>query len=136
VYIIYQVNIKKSIKEKKIIAATLSLEHDQVAEYLMADLNTSILDDTIIKTRVLKEKIDYPWILKYIRKKYFNGYWERYEMQITFCKPTDSVLLKPDLKYLPCYNFFNNLINNNSQTIGETGYYFLKNQVLPYYEVL
>ena len=127
VYIIYHINNTKSISEKKILAATLSLEHDPVAEYLMTDLNVSLLEDSIIKTRVLKEKIDYPWIIKYIRKKYFNGYWERYEMQITFCKPTDSVLLKPDLKYLPCFSFFNNLIEHNAQKIGETGYYFLKN---------
>ncbi len=127
VYIIYQVSEEKLKNEKKLLAVNLASEHDPVAEFLMKDVYQEINADSTLHAFTLQKKIDYPWIFKYIHKKYFNGYWDRYDLQITICSPEDSVLIRPDNNYKHCFTFFNNLISHNAEEVSGTGFYFLKN---------
>lgn len=127
VFVIYEVGKTKLINEKKLMAMNLAAEHDPIAEYLIFEQGNKINNDTIIERLVFKENLDYPWIYKYIRKKYFSGYWDRYDLQMTICKPEDSVLLNPDKIYKPCFDFFNSLISKHAEALKGTGYYFLKN---------
>jgi two-component system, NtrC family, nitrogen regulation sensor histidine kinase NtrY len=127
VYTIYQVTEEKAKNEKKLLAINLASEHDPIAEYLFIDLLKEIRSDSTIFEFSLQNKIDYPWIFRYIHKKYFSGYWERYDLQLTLCNPGDSVLIKPEIIYKPCYTFFENLIHRNAEKISGSGFYFLKN---------
>jgi len=126
VYVIYQVAEGRSLNEKKVMAANIASEHDPVAEYLLFEMGQSINSDTTLHRLALQKKIDYPWIYKYVRKKFFSGYWERYDLQITLCRPNDSLLIKPEIVYKPCYSFFKKLISHNSEIISGTNFYFMK----------
>jgi len=108
IYVIYQVTEKKSLREKKDLATSLAYEHDQIAEYLIGDIGESIESDTTLRMLLLRHKIDYPWLYKYIKKKYFTGYWDKYELQATICRPVDSVLIEPKLLHEHCFDFFSN----------------------------
>jgi two-component system, NtrC family, nitrogen regulation sensor histidine kinase NtrY len=127
VIVIYAVSERKLQDDKRKLAKELSSEHDQVAEYLVVDLGNKMSFDTTLRQMALKENIDFPWIYKYIRKKYFAGYWDRYDLQVTICKPNDSVLISPDNYFHPCFPFFNNLIESKAEQINKTNFYFLKN---------
>lgn len=127
IYVIYQVTEKKSLREKKDLATSLAYEHDQIAEYLIGDIGESIESDTTLRMLLLRHKIDYPWLYKYIKKKYFTGYWDKYELQATICRPVDSVLIEPKLLHEHCFDFFSNLMSQNTQEISGTSFYFLKN---------
>lgn len=127
IYTIYNITERKSINERKVLAVNLASEHDVIAEYLINDISRDINADTILHRLTLQKRIDYPWIYKYIRKKYFSGYWERYYMQLTICNPNDSVFIRPENINKPCLNFFNNLILHNTEKIPGTNFYFLKN---------
>ncbi len=123
---IYLVDIRKSENdEKKLVFALLS-ERDPIAEYLTTDLNRIIRSDTILKNKLSRKDIDFPWIYKYIHKRYFSGYWDRYDLQLTICNQSDSLLLKPETIYTQCFSFFNSLISHEGVEIGSTGFYFLK----------
>jgi len=127
VYSIYRITEDKSKNEKKILAVNLATEHDPVAEYLFVDIYNEMKADSTLHTFTLQKKIDYPWIVRYIHKKYFSGYWDHYDLQLTLCNPEDSVLIKPEIIYRPCMLFFNTLIKQNAEKVGSTGFYFLKN---------
>lgn len=127
VYTIYNFSKNRDERDEKAMAVALSSEHDPVAEYLIIDLNKSIRSDTVLRRKVSLNDFDYPWIYKYIRKKYFSGYWERYELQVTFCSIYDSLLLKPAKTYKPCVSFFNSIFQNQAEEILGTDFYFLKN---------
>jgi hypothetical protein len=50
-------------------------------------------------------------------------------MQITLCRPTDSVLLElPEYQWYYCYGFFDDVINNLGFSIPKTRFYYLDNQ--------
>lgn len=127
VYVFFQVSNQRQEQDKKQLAVTLSSEHDVVAEYLISENGHRIQFDTTIRRLSLHKVIDYPWLYKYVRKKYFSGYWERYDMQMTICQPEDSVLVQPDLYYLPCLDFFSTLIAVNSERLEGTNFFYLKN---------
>ncbi len=127
VYTIYDETEEKSINEKKVLAVNLASEHDPVAEYLVYDIGKEISADTTLHRLTLQKKIDYPWIFKYMRKKYFSGYWERYDLQIAICNPKDSIFIRPETVYKPCLSFFKNIITHNCEEIPGTNFYFLKN---------
>jgi two-component system, NtrC family, nitrogen regulation sensor histidine kinase NtrY len=127
IVLIFQVTEQKLGNEKRVLASNLSSEHDPVAEYLIHDMGTNLGSDTLIKRLSLQNKIDYPWIYRYIRKRYFSGYWVRYDLQVTICKSSDSVLIKPENMYQPCFNFFNTLLSHSAELVKGTKFYFLKN---------
>ena len=82
--------------------------------------------DTTLKRHVIVDELDYPWIYKYVRKRYFSGYLDRYDLQLTICNEDDSVLIKPDNQLYHCFSFFNNLTQNRAEKITSHSY-FLKN---------
>lgn len=127
VYLIYHVTEIKSENESKTVAVSLSTEHDPVAEYLLIDLGKSIQNDKVLKTLATEPNLDYLRLYKHFKKNYFSGYWEKYELQITICNPYDSVLLRPDIVYQPCFYFFKNLLRKNAETVPNSDFYFLKN---------
>lgn len=127
VYVFFFVSSGRQEKEKREMAVTLSTEHDIVAEYLISENGNRIQYDSTIRRMTLQRAIDYPWLFKYIRKKYFSGYWDRYDMQITICRPEDSVFIQPELTYQPCFNFFDSLVTNHAERLPGTSFYYLKN---------
>ncbi len=126
VFITYKIGNKKILEEEKKLAQELSMERDKIAENLLADLSLKIYSDTTLYKEIFKKDIDYPWILKYVKKRYFTGYLDRYDMQLTICKPEDSVLIKPNYQFSHCYAFFDSIIKNYTEKIS-TNFYFLKN---------
>ena len=74
IYAIYHVSKKKNEVVEESIAQNLLLEHDPVAEYLLSDVAKTIVSDTLLKRKISYKEFDFPWIYRYIRKKYFSGY--------------------------------------------------------------
>jgi signal transduction histidine kinase len=128
VYNVYYIMDKKSANERKSLAANMS-ERDPVAEYLFIGLYNSLNTDSTIQRVVFKRNVDKPWLDKYIRKNFFSGYFEKYDMQVILCKQGDSVLINPLLVYRPCAEYFENILKSSSEEIAETNFYFLKNSM-------
>ncbi len=126
VFTIYRIgNIKLEDVEKEI-AVGLADERDKLAESLFENINQKFIYDSTLYQNCISENIDYPWIYKYIRKKYFTGYWERYDLQLTICRSNDSVLIRPDNQLHQCFTFFDSLIQTSMIKVAEN-FYFFKN---------
>jgi signal transduction histidine kinase len=126
VFIIFKIGNKRLQAEEIEYAQSLAIERDRVAEVLLNEIGEKIQQDTTVLKKIDNGIIDYPWLYKYIRKKYFSGYLDRYDMQLTICQPDDSVLTKPDYHIHPCFDFFDSIIHNNAELISNN-FYFLKN---------
>ncbi len=119
---------EKIESQKEIELAKLSSEHDAVAEMLFADLSDQLRTDSLLIGRLSYEIIDIDRIYKYLERVYFSGYWTKYDIQITLCRPEDRVYIEPPVgEWFPCYEFFDNLILQQGLPIRESDFYFLNN---------
>jgi two-component system, NtrC family, nitrogen regulation sensor histidine kinase NtrY len=118
-------------KEKSIrssLAMSLANEHDPIAEYLFDDLNKQIVKDTSIVNRINSHMIDINNLYDYLKKNYFTGYWNKYDIQITLCGPKDSVLIEvPEFQWFYCYGFFNDIIDHQGISLPGSNFYFIEN---------
>lgn len=114
--------------QKEIELAKLSSEHDAVAEMLFSDLTKQLKSDSALIGRLSYEIIDRDLIFEYLQRMYFSGYWSKYDLLITLCRPPDSVYIEsPEIQWYPCYPFFDGLVGGEGIQIEDSDFYFLNN---------
>lgn len=117
---------KKEHINRSTLAVSLNNEHDPVAEYLFEDLSERIQQDTFIVNQLREQQIIIEDLYDYLNKKYFQGFWTKYHMQIALCGPEDSVLLEAqELHWAHCYGFFEELIAEGGLRQTGTNFYYL-----------
>ncbi|MDT8431842.1 MAG: ATP-binding protein [Bacteroidales bacterium] len=114
--------------QKEIELAKLSTEHDAVAEMLFSDLTNQLQSDSALVRRLSYEIIDRDLIFEYLQRAYFSGYWTKYDLMITLCRPPDSVYIEaPEERWYPCYSFFEGMVGDEGILVEDSNFYFLNN---------
>ncbi len=117
---------KEEIIQKSLVYS-LTNEHDPVAEYLFEELSREIEHDTLI-INSLNRTYDIDEFFNYLSKNYFAGYWNKYNLRITLCGPSDSVLIEiPDYQWFYCYGFFDDIVQEAGISLPESHFYYLDN---------
>lgn len=126
-FCLYHNKETKEHEERKLMALRLSTDQDKIGEYLYADLENSILNDSTLINLFLGAWYDPSGedaCINYIRNHYFNGYWSKYNAQVTLCYPEKQLSLKPSDIIVGCNEYFNNVIDNiTDKTSNKTLYY-------------
>jgi signal transduction histidine kinase len=130
VYILlFAVNLteRKDFQKNKSLAISLATEHDPVAEFLFEDLSADLEADLGLKAHMQPDTFNIINLYDYLVKNYFSGYWKKYNVKITVCRPQDSVLVNGNNMYwYPCYDFFEELIDFNGLEIPATRFYYIE----------
>ncbi|MCK4879926.1 MAG: hypothetical protein KAS82_04665, partial [Bacteroidales bacterium] len=133
-------------REREVELVKLSSEHDPVAEMLFSEMSMAIRNDSVIARYLNQPRIDIDQIdqvVNRLRRNYLSGYWTKYDLQITVCRPDDRVYLEPpDDEYHHCYTFFNEMILESGVEVPGSDFYFLDNlngrisylASIPYYQ--
>jgi len=123
----------------------LSSEHDPVAEMLFGDMSMAMRNDTVIARFLNQDHIDINHVDRVydrLSRNYFSGYWTKYDLQVTVCRPHDRVYLEPpDDEWLHCYSFFDEMILERGMEVPGSDFYYLDNlngrisylAAIPYY---
>lgn len=115
-------------REKEVELVKLSSEHDPVAEMLFSELSMAIRNDSILPLFLNGPYIEIDRILDRLRRNYLSGYWTRYDLQVTVCRPDDRVYIQPpDDEWRHCYTFFDEMILQHGIGIPGSDFYFLDN---------
>ncbi len=109
-FTLYKYNNIKENDKRKLLALKLSSENDPVAEFLFSDLNKKINSDSLLESKI-RHKMSEDSLAIYIKNKYFKGYWTKYRTQITICRPSQTLLIKPEMVQENCDVYFNNKIS-------------------------
>ncbi len=137
-----QYNAVKTERQREVELVKLSSEHDPVAEMLFSEMSMAIRNDSILATFMNHPFVDIDPLVNHLRRNYFSGYWTKYDLVITVCRPDDSVYLEPPVDELfPCYNFFQELVETDGIAIPSSDFFFLDNlngrisylAAIPYY---
>lgn len=130
VFFITKETERKEKNSLKVIATNLGAEHDPVAELLLEEINNKIKEDTEL-ANLLSHQIssndEFEKVYQYMQKKYFNGYWEKYDFGLTICTESSDIRLDND-EYKHCYTFFRQLTDTFGLPLPNTNFNFLDNQ--------
>jgi two-component system, NtrC family, nitrogen regulation sensor histidine kinase NtrY len=123
---IIDTNRVKEQNNKKVLALNLANEHDPVAELLLDDLVKKISSDKQLPLYIFEKPINVNKLYSYIQRKFFSGFWQKYDLRLNTCSPSDSIYLaSPDNSWAPCYSFFNDLLNHYGVKLQNSKFYFL-----------
>ena len=132
-YSVFEITSETRVKEKnnrKVLVVNLGAEHDPVAELLFNELSQQIQEDEEL-ARLMKKTVfsfeEWDEIYYYLRNKYFQGYWDRYDMVHTICNDTSSILVNGE-RIMHCITFFNGMTEEYGNTVPGTRFYYLNNQ--------
>jgi len=93
VYFIAKHTALKETNNMKVLAENLATEHDPVAEYLMDGLNRKLVNDSVLANYLFDLNFSKEEILYHLQDRYFNGFWGKYLLRFTDCRPEDSLIL-------------------------------------------
>lgn len=120
------------IKERnirKVMAVNLANERDQVAEFLLEEIEVGLRTDTALTSMMHDPAIHDEEIYVYLNNKYFNRFFIKYEIQIATCSADDDLFLEDTNELVDCYKFFNSMIKDDGVNIFPgSGFYYLDNQ--------
>ena len=123
----YHVDYKEK-EQRKLLALRMTQSRDQVAEFLFDDIRTKTLQDTTFRRMVnglVFQGGDETQLREYLRKGYFNEYWERFELMVTVCGPGRLLNVKPAGFVIECQQYFRDLVEHLGQPTGTDSLYFI-----------
>jgi len=139
---INRINVER---QREVELVKLSSEHDPVAEMLFEEMSMAIRNDSVFATYLNQDIIDIDQVdqvVNRLRRDYLSGYWSKYDLTVTVCRPDDRLYLEPpDDSYEHCYTFFNELVLERGIEIPGSDFFFLDNlngrisylAAIPYY---
>lgn len=122
--IIYRVTVSKEREVQKLLAVNLVAEHDPAAEVFLAEIQQDINQDPNIPDLLLQP---YENLEEYLEFTYFSGFFRQYDLQITICSGSDSLIIHPQNTVVPCFPFFDKMIEDQGIPLTGTNFYYLDN---------
>jgi two-component system, NtrC family, nitrogen regulation sensor histidine kinase NtrY len=116
---------EKEAEVRKVLAANLANERDAGAEFFITILNDEIKENQELTEYVIQK--DMSKVYNIIFEKHFKKYLNKYDLQVSICEGSDSLLIKPDNVYTHCLNFFSEILSESGIPIPETNFYYLDN---------
>ncbi len=128
-FILRNTKIKEN-ETKKVLVVNLANERDQIAEMLLSSVDKKILKDTVVRDLLRGYLENEGVILDHLRRKYFSGYFRKYDIQISICNPNDELTLLQDnsTEVVQCYRFFDDMLKDGGVYLSVSNFYFLDNQ--------
>lgn len=124
---------EKREKEQRILLAThLADSRDQLAEYFYKTTAAAIQNDTLVPAILNPGKIDSSAesrALDYIQYTYFQGFWSKYHVQLTFCQPGKKLNIKPANVITECDTYFNEQMANYLSPVGNSNLFYLNQSI-------
>ena len=123
--LIYSTTVSKEREIQKLLAVSLVAEHDPAAEVFLSEIQEQIYVDPNIPGYLM---LPYEVLEEYLERTYFSGFFRQYDLQITICTGSDSLILQPNQSIVPCFPFFEEMIDSYGYRLpGTTSFYFLDN---------
>ena len=130
---ILDVHLTEREKEKrKLLASELTSKRDPLMEYEFYKASNEIIADSALFKLLAEwqaQHIEDQVIHKYISDKFFNNFWNSYDLLITICKPEDVLNIQPEGYLENCFLYFSGILSaKNSESLGN-GLYFLPDRM-------
>jgi signal transduction histidine kinase len=140
IYIVVFVTNVSAQKEKEVrtnLVTQLMDERDDVAELLIQDVEKTMKSDDILLHYLINPVSNQDSLIyNHLNKKYFFGFWKKYDLEITVCGNNPS--LPNENQAENCENYFNNKIIKSAKKLKNSSYNFSDNHngTITYFGIL
>lgn len=122
--LVYQTIQKRDKEVQKLLAINLSAEQDPIAEVLLARMQNQLYSDSVIPTLLTPPYLD---LENYLIRTYFSGYFRKFDIQVTPCSSTDSLIIQPEDVSEPCFPYFERMIERSGIIVPGSSFYYMNN---------
>ncbi len=115
---------KKEHKKQKELIKQLANDNDPMAERFLREINERINSDTVLLNKIsdVSENQDLE-IYDYLKRKYFYGFWERYDLEISLCGNTE--FYRDENHAENCEGYYQSELNNFGEKIENTKFWLM-----------
>jgi len=117
----------KELEQRKALALKLAVENDPVAEYMYAELERSLQEDTAINVEAFQFASNNESLFEHINDKHLRGFWEKYDVQMTVCQTEDSLFIQEQDRTVSCLSFFKGLVKTQGNSTMAKNFFHLDN---------
>jgi two-component system nitrogen regulation sensor histidine kinase NtrY len=117
---------QKENDNRKVYAEKLATEQDPIAEHLYTEIEPQILDDSLLM-HYLDNPKTYTDFEKRLTQRYFSGYWEKYDIHITYFDTACNAVIRPRKQSPDNLSYFDDLIGRSGQETFSNNLYYLQN---------
>ncbi len=119
-FALHRFNEEKDKETRKTLVLQLASEQDPVAEFLFLEIENALFNDNQLQNLVRNDPYNEALIYNYLQYHYFYDFWAKYDLQVTVCRPHETLLIKPENVEMECAEFFNDYIQAfGKETISE-----------------
>ena len=126
--ILYNSTQNKEQEVRQSLAYKLTSKRDKLAEYLYPNIEKSILQEPVVKKYLLlalAQPDSAFMLLDYIKSKFLNNYWNKYDVQPYICHTDNQLELKSSNQLVSCADYFTNKISKMGVKTISNNLYFL-----------
>ncbi len=127
-YEINRFNGEKEMSYRNLYAIQLSNEQDPVGEYLFEEISKKITSDSIFAGELSVSQDPKAFAEDFLRRKYLNGYFTKYHLQVTICRPRNVLLIVSTDSEISCSKFFESMKMQFGTPTMVPGYWLIDDQ--------
>lgn len=116
----------KENDNRKVYAEKLATEQDPIAEHLYPEIEPQILEDSVLLSYLSDPKMTGAFE-KRLMQRYFSGYWEKYDVRITYFDTACNARIKPGKQSADNIAHFDDLIAKSGQETYSSNLFYLQN---------
>lgn len=117
----------KENESRKIFAERIAAEQDPVAELLFNDIDKKIKTDSVLTSYVSKHEKQPNEFEKRLKQQYFSGFWDKYDVQITYFDNQCSPIVKSTNSLYDNNFYYDDLISKKGTVTISPNLYSLQN---------
>gem|GEM_PF-7102702 len=124
-FYLFSIRNEKEIETRKVLITKLSNERDMLAEHLLQEIEPKLRGDEWLKNfwdSISKKNEDD--LHKYLTKKYFHGFWGKYDLELYICKTPKGIFSQENTS---CRTEYFKTVEKHGILLKNTDFYFLDN---------
>ncbi len=116
----------KELNKAKVLISKLQTERDMVAEHFITSQEQALFEDQVLESLVKEENDNKSnLVYDYLLRKYFRGYFKKYDLDIGICCNCENV--ESVNKLANCAKYYGKIIDDDGKKLKNSNFYYLDN---------
>ncbi len=107
------------------LASQMMREDDPIAEQLLPQIHNALVNDSTLRALMSAHTLSHDQIYTYVRNRFFNGYFSRYDMQVIPCRGTGSTIqMTNNGDIADCVAYFGQLVDAHGRRLPKAPHFY------------
>ncbi|MCX6310124.1 MAG: HAMP domain-containing sensor histidine kinase [Bacteroidetes bacterium] len=117
----------KEHESRVLFAENLAEEQDPIGEHEFTEFENKLATDSLLISYSQSPNLDLSAFEKRVQQQYFSGYWDKYDVKVTFFDTMCTPILRSNSIYSENINRFDELIEKDGGATLSKNFFYIKN---------